>query len=308
MIITKLELQAFDIHEELRRIGIEICNDGLEELIVHSNPDEIVIHNTRKRIKFLRALLRFVKYEVDGVIFSSQNNFLRHIKNLSTRQREIVVLEKALLQLLATSSRSSTIVFLQEVLATIELEKLKISLDPSHDELVERYKKLIIVYRNLIREWEFSKKDVRMLVRGLHELYLRARRLLAVSKPSRDVHHLHDLRKRTKDIYHIISILRPASRTDFSKLIRDFKRLSDLLGDIHDLFTIPHYISMFTPHYKDSAAYGRIVKRINTKIETRINKAFAAADVVYQLTPYRYKMDIFRKLKKYSSREFRPKF
>lgn len=308
MTITKLELQAYDIHEELKRIGIKICNDGLEELTVHSNPDEIVIHNTRKRIKFLRALLRLVKYEVDNVVFSSQNNFLRHIKNLSTKQREIVVLEKTILQLLATSSKTSTILFLQNLLAAVELEKMKINADPPHTELVERYKRLLIVYRNLIREWDFSFRDIKMIVRGVYELYFKARRLLVISKKSRDVHHLHDLRKRTKDIYHILSMLRPASEAELTKTIIKFKKLSDLLGDIHDLFTIPEYIKHLRPEEINSTAYDRIYKRISRRIETRIEKSFLLSDEIYGQTPYQFRIYLYRKLRKFASRGFKPKF
>ncbi len=306
--INKLELQKYDIQEEIRRVATEICNDGLEELIVHSNPDEIVIHNTRKRIKFLRALLRLVKYDLDKVHYSSQNNFLRHIKNLSTNQREIIVLEKAVLQLLSTSTKNSTIAFLERVHSSVMAEKEIINREPTHEALVGRYQKLLQVYKNLIREWPFSKKDLKQIITGMTVIYDSARRLLLQSRTSRDVHSLHDLRKRTKDLYHIFSVIVPASTKEYRHTTILLKKLSDILGDIHDLFAIPDFIEKVTPGVHDDPVFLKIKKRTQRKIDARIDKALKLSDEVYKQTPYKFRMAVTRRLTRYSSKHFKPDF
>jgi CHAD domain len=70
---------------------------------------------------------------------------------------------------------------------------------------------------------------------GLERIYRRGRRALRRARSRSDAEHRHELRKRAKDLWHGTQLLRDLGNKRMRKLRRRAHRLSDLLGDDHDL-------------------------------------------------------------------------
>jgi len=73
------------------------------------------------------------------------------------------------------------------------------------------------------------------LANGLEQVYRKARRARRRANRERTTENLHELRKRTKDLWHSGQLLDPLSRKRVGKLRRRAHRVSDLLGEDHDL-------------------------------------------------------------------------
>jgi CHAD domain-containing protein len=74
-----------------------------------------------------------------------------------------------------------------------------------------------------------------MLAPGFERIYKRGRRALKAARRDPTDENLHELRKRAKDLWHAAQVLRPTSPKRMRRLARRAHRLSDLLGDDHDL-------------------------------------------------------------------------
>jgi CHAD domain-containing protein len=105
--------------------------------------------------------------------------------------------------------------------------------------LVETLDDLIARNRDALQPGTFGEDDsMAALAPGLKRIYRRGRRAFRAAEAEPSSEHLHELRKRTKDLWHAAQILRPAAPKRLRKLGRKAHKLSDVLGDDHDLVTL----------------------------------------------------------------------
>jgi CHAD domain-containing protein len=83
--------------------------------------------------------------------------------------------------------------------------------------------------------WPLAAEGFKLLARGLTGTYRRARRAFdrAYDGPANDV--FHEWRKRTKDHWYHVRLLAPSWPGPLGALASELHRLSELLGDEHDL-------------------------------------------------------------------------
>ena len=86
-----------------------------------------------------------------------------------------------------------------------------------------------------IDDWPVDGCDGRTLVAGSVRAYTRGRGALAAAKDEPSVEHLHDLRKRVKDLWYHSRLLEEAWPRVLTAQSKEAHELSDLLGDDHDL-------------------------------------------------------------------------
>ena len=89
-----------------------------------------------------------------------------------------------------------------------------------------------------MQTWPLNGEGPAALAAGLERIQKRGRRAYKAAAKDPSTEHLHDLRKRTKDLWHAAQILRPAAPKRLKRLADDAHELSDLLGDDHDLATL----------------------------------------------------------------------
>jgi len=75
----------------------------------------------------------------------------------------------------------------------------------------------------------------------------RARRRLRAAADEITDEHLHEARKRAKDLWHATQLLRPAAPKKLKRLSRRAHRLADLLGDDHDLAVLEQALRRLGP-------------------------------------------------------------
>ena len=89
--------------------------------------------------------------------------------------------------------------------------------------------------RARVAAWRFHHHAVTALAPGFERIYRRARRAYLTARKETTDENLHELRKRTKDLWHAAQILRPVAPKMMKTLADRAHRLSDLVGDDHDL-------------------------------------------------------------------------
>jgi CHAD domain-containing protein len=89
--------------------------------------------------------------------------------------------------------------------------------------------------RGRIALWPLELDGIESLEPGFRRIYRRARRAYRRAKRDPTVENLHELRKRTKDLWYCAQILRPASPKRMKRLAKEAHELSDLIGQEHDL-------------------------------------------------------------------------
>jgi CHAD domain-containing protein len=101
--------------------------------------------------------------------------------------------------------------------------------------------------RQRVAAWDFQHDNVKALAPGFARIYRRCRRAYRAARKDPSDENFHELRKRTKDLWHAAEILTPAAPKTMRALADSAHRLSDLVGDDHDLAVLSQH-SVRHPH------------------------------------------------------------
>jgi CHAD domain-containing protein len=138
--------------------------------------------------------------------------------------------------------------------------------------------------RGRVETWPLNGDGAAALASGIARIQKRGRRAYRAAKQDPSSEHLHELRKRTKDLWHAAEILRPAAPKRMDKLANDAHKLADLLGDDHDLATLSEAAerNSATMTSDEREQLGAQIVRRRAKLQ---RKALRRASKLYAIKP-----------------------
>jgi CHAD domain-containing protein len=237
------ESRAFRLYVEepvpdgIRRIARSQIDEALERLEGESGEDlGTSVHEARKGLKRLRATVRLVRTELGPEAYRRENTTFRDVGRRLAGTRDAQVLVETLDALCACYADEVPAVAagrLRLILAAEhETAQQRLADDaPAVGEAVEELR----AARARVATWAFGHTGFDALAPGLRRTYRRGRRAGRTARADPTTEHLHDWRKRVKDLWHATQILAPAHPKRMAKLAKRVHELSDLLGDDHDL-------------------------------------------------------------------------
>lgn len=215
--------------------------DSAIELLERREGDDPVesIHEARKSLKRLRALLRVSRNLIGDETYRRENTILRDVGRELSGARDAQVLVETLDGLIShfvdelgdePFSR-----FRQALLAEADAAS-----EAKQDEAAASgAAATLTTVRTRVAMWELPQDGgPESLARGSKRIYRRGRRALNAAEKHHDGEHMHELRKRAKDLWHTTQLLREVGPKPLKKMRRRAHRLSDLLGDDHDLLVL----------------------------------------------------------------------
>jgi CHAD domain-containing protein len=221
----------------LRRIArgqIELASDRLK-----AGADDVAgaVHEARKSLKRLRAVVRLARDELGDDVYRMENRAYRDTGRELSAARDAQVLGETLDALTKRYRREIG----DGAFAGLR-EALDADAKAAHDRIgadagaVEEVRTGLEAARDRIAAWPLPEdQDASMLAPGFERIYKRGRRALKAARQDPTDENLHELRKRAKDLWHAAQVLRPRSPRPMKRLARRAHALSDLLGDDHDL-------------------------------------------------------------------------
>ncbi|MGH8947124.1 MAG: CHAD domain-containing protein [Acidimicrobiia bacterium] len=207
----------------------------------------LAVHESRKAMKRVRALLRLVRFELSDKVFGFENQSLRDIARTVTPIREAAALVEAATlirdlygDLLASGTFDEMIVRLVERRDRTEARAIH---DP---KLVGRLVRDLERAHNRFAAWPTDPdarevyglgiRDSYTAIRpGLHSTYTTGRQNMVRAYDSGDAADFHSWRKRVKDLRHQMEFLVPLWPETVVALAGTLNRLGELLGEDHDL-------------------------------------------------------------------------
>jgi CHAD domain-containing protein len=223
--------------DEVRRVARLETDSAIAAL---TTKDESVapqgVHEARKSIKRLRALLRLTRHEIGNKVYSAENEALRQIARRLSHSRDSDVMVQTLDTLAADYAvevPAGAFDDLRAALstkATTERERLAIHTGAVRGAVAELH-----AFRARIAGWPLpASGTVHDLAPGVRYIYKRGRDAsdAAAAKPT--TQRLHRLRRRTKDVVHTAQLLDGAS-PKADKIASQGKTVNELLGVDHDL-------------------------------------------------------------------------
>jgi CHAD domain-containing protein len=233
------------VSRAIRRLGRERIKDALECLDDHRRGESI--HCARKGIKKVRAVLRLVRTEIPKKDFRRMTRLLREAANRLAAPRDALV-KAATLRNLARDFKGQ--------LGRGALRPIRAKLRRNFDEEMKRFGKkhtaravrrtLRVVAKELER-LEVKGKGWKALHSGLKDTYREGRCAYQSVRENPSAENFHEWRKRAKDLWYQVTLLRPVRPGQMAAVARELEALGEYLGDDHDLVILGRSVAKQGP-------------------------------------------------------------
>ena len=227
-----------NVPDGVRRIARGQADLAVEQLDGSAGSDARAhVHEARKAFKRLRALVRLSRDALGDEVYRRENATFRDAGRRLSRVRDAAVLVQTLDDVVRRHRDElpeDAFAGLRDALhADAETATEQIANDRGTvDDVVAT----IESGRGRLAAWPLPERaGVATLAPGFERVYRRGRRAMRAARKDTDTEHLHELRKRAKDLWHAAQVLRPAASKPMKKLARGAHDLSDLVGEDHDL-------------------------------------------------------------------------
>jgi CHAD domain-containing protein len=196
------------------------------------------VHEARKAFKRLRALVRVARDALGDEAYRRENTTFRAAGRTLSDVRDAAVLVETLDAITARYADElprRAFRGLRDVLVE-EARTAHDALEDGH-ESIDHVRAALDAAHDRVARWPLpeDEDDVAILAPGVKRIYRRGRRALRAAEAEPTTEHLHELRKRAKDLWHAAQVTRPAAPKKLKKLGGRAHELSDLVGDDHDL-------------------------------------------------------------------------
>ncbi len=193
------------------------------------------IHDARKRLKKVRAVLKLVRDEIGQSTYRRENRCFRAAGLELAALRDAHVAIRTLDRL---QSRFAGVAVAAFAALREQLERryeLVVTRDLDERRVPERVAETLSAAGRRIEEWPIRSDAFEAVRPGLRRVYRRGRRRMreAYAAPSHE--RFHEWRKQAKTLWYHSRILTPLERHVMTALAEQLRELSELIGDAHDV-------------------------------------------------------------------------
>lgn len=274
--------------DAVARIIGELLDKVHRDLKEPQEGQDAAIHEVRKSMKKLRAMLRLVRPVIRKKAFVSADRAVRDFARQLGGARDSAVVLATFDELMAHYSaflNESTLLPIRQALATrhqLAMEQQQAGLDfatlkSKFDDLDEHFSRLDL--------GEFTNK---ILLDSAQESYRECRAALASLHVDPSTEHGHALRKQVKYLWYQIRMFQKADTAQIRQQIQELDELGEMLGRDHDLALLGETLQG-DPGICCNAIRCEIVSGL---IETRriaiLSAALRLADRIYAQKPRRF--------------------
>jgi CHAD domain-containing protein len=253
------------------------------------------VHETRKSLKRLRALVRAARAPLGDTRYRRENADFRETGRLLSGARD----SKVLIDTLDTLNERAA-----DEISPENTAELRSIMEADHERALGALKddkavvnsslaKLKAARRRTAR-WTFEADGFDVLMPGIERIYRRGRNRMRAAVDEPNPENLHEWRKRVKDLWHAAQIARSASPKQLKKFGKRAHRLSDLLGDDHDLVVLRDYIESHPQCFRDTETMLALVALIDRRRKALQQQALELGKSVFKQTPKRFARDLER--------------
>ncbi|MBV9816816.1 MAG: CHAD domain-containing protein [Solirubrobacterales bacterium] len=193
------------------------------------------VHAARKAVKKERSLLRLTRGALPAKLRRRENAALRTAAAGLSDARDAEVMLETLDELAERFAGQLPRSVFDEVREPLERERDATRSRLADSALGPRTTRELAAVRDRIGGWKLRRDGWGALEKGVQRNYRRGRRAMAAARREPTLEAMHAWRKRVKDLWYQQRLLAPSCGPTTRGHARDLHRLSDVLGDDHDL-------------------------------------------------------------------------
>jgi CHAD domain-containing protein len=224
--------------EALARVARGRIDHAIDELRgkTDSTPVEAV-HEARKDMKKLRALLRLTRGELGGQVYARENASIRDAARELAGARDADVMLETLDGLTYLPAGEAW-----QLHKRIQADRQRNGGGDDRQAAAKSVVAILKEARRRVSDWPLERDSFDALAKGLEKTYRRGRREFEAAIDEPTVANLHEWRKHAKYLWYHHTLLREAWPAVMQTAGDEAHVLSDLLGDDHDLAVLAAWV------------------------------------------------------------------
>jgi CHAD domain-containing protein len=231
---TELDRSDANAHG-VRRVLCDQIDEAIH-LLENRHISDGDIHSARKTLKKARATLRLLRTAIAERAFDRENAVLRDIARPLSAARDATVLLQSLDRLAklygGPAKHSIPTAFRRQL--THEQTKSGVALKRRSSARAKQTRSLHTARRRIVAA-RIRTNGWEEIGAGLGRVYRSGRKAMKQARKTPAPECLHEWRKQAKYLWHQLQLLEPMSPGAIGALADQMKKLSDYLGDDHDL-------------------------------------------------------------------------
>lgn len=290
------------LRDAARRLAVERIDAALIALAGVGAVPDVAVHETRKRIKEIRALLRLMQGGLPAKEFERENELFRHVGRLLAPARDSAIYPATLAAL-----RKSYDAWLQPGAFDSAEARLIERRDREQGRLIEengddRAASALRYARGRAADWQLRVGGFALIGEGLRKSYDEGQRAMERTLRTEEETDLHEWRKRVKDLWYQMQMIGAASSEQFAGYAIVLEFLADRLGSEHDRAVLREVALDDPSLFIDRAERELLVALIDRERRTLRKDAFNLGRRIYAANPRDFIDRVFRFWKKRTRR------
>ena len=297
-------LQGEPVGAGLKRALSAQVDDAIAHLSGEAGSDPAeAVHESRKDVKKIRSALRLVREEIGDEVWRRENDHYREVaRGLSGfRDAEILVASlEGVTERFGTEGEAEPFAALREQL---EKENREAHGEGSLETAMTEAAAALVAGRPRIDALSLEGDGWELIGPGLHRTYRRGRKRLRSVQEEASVTNLHDLRKRVKDLWYQVRLIRDTDKHMLGALADHAHDLSDHLGDDHDLALLRETVRRRRAAFAGPAEKGHLLEQIDQRRGELQFAAISLAERIYSEGPKRFSKRLEKRWDAWRDRE-----
>jgi len=249
------------------------------------------VHETRKALKRLRTSVRLTRDALGEQPYARENTLFRAAGQDLAAGRDAQVRLDTLDDLSERYGDELPERAIAELRARLEEEHAR-ALQDLRGERLDRALSVLRGAQLRAPRWTFDRDGFDVLAPGLRRIYGRGRKRMRAAAKDPTAEHLHDWRKRVKDLWHVAQILEVAQPKRMRKVAKRAHKLSGLLGDHHDLSVLRAYVEQHPAFLEGPEPKALLLEAIDRRSSELCDKALRRGRKLYARSPKRFVREI----------------
>jgi CHAD domain-containing protein len=245
------------------------------------------IHEARKDIKKIRSALRLVRNQIGDYAWRRENDHYRELAGGLSGFRDAEILVDALDGLTERFGQSTEGRF-ESLRDQLEKENRAAHDDGSIERAMAEAAAGLATGRGRIDALPLDGDGWELIGPGLQRTYRRGRKRLRTVEEDASVTNLHELRKRVKDLWYQVRLVRDADEHMLGSVADHAHDLSDHLGDDHDLALLRETAQRRRTAFADDAHKRHLLEQIDRRRGELQFAATSLAERIYADKPKRF--------------------
>jgi CHAD domain-containing protein len=253
------------------------------------------IHEARKDIKKIRSALRLVRDALGDDVWRRENDHYRDVARQLSAHRDAEILVEALDDLGERFGPTAQGRF-GTLRGQLDEENRAAHGDGTIERTMAGAAAELAAGRSRIDVLPLDGDGWELIAPGIHRSYRRGRKRLRAAEEEATVTNLHELRKRVKDLWYQLRLIRDADKHMIGALADHAHDLSDHLGDDHDLALLREEVQRRRAAFASPADQRHLLQEIDQR---RGELQFAAVSLGERIYSYKPKKFTARLAKRY---------